>query len=218
MPSASRRVLEIAVVHRVQPAEHHRLRFLVAGQRGGRRVGGVRHRVADVNVGQGADLRHEVSDLSGTQRVARRRRRPELADFENVEFLAAAHQADALALAQRPFHDANVDNRALISVEMAVIDERLERRVGIAGRRRDALDDSAQHLVHADAALAAGAQHVLRIDAEGRFHFGDHFVRPGDGQIDLVQHRHDGQVGFDGEISIGDGLGLHALESVHQAG
>jgi hypothetical protein len=73
-----------------------------------------------------------------------------------------------------------------------------------------------KNVVHADAALAAGAQHVFRVDAKGRLHLGDNVIRPGDGQVDLVEDWHDGQVAFDGEVGVGDGLGLDALEGVHE--
>ena len=59
--------LEVVVVDRVQAAEDHRLRLLVAGQRLGRRVEGVGDGVADVDVGEVLDLGHEVADLAGAE-------------------------------------------------------------------------------------------------------------------------------------------------------
>ena len=79
-----------------------------------------------------------------------------------------------------------------------------------------AVDDRLQHLLDADARLAAGAQHVERIDAEGRLHLGDDDVGPGDRQVDLVEHRHDGQIALHRQIGVGDGLGLHALKRIDE--
>src|SRR4029077_15757552 len=73
--------LELVVVYRVQAAEAHRLRLLVARQGFGRWPQRVRHRVADVNVANGLDLGHEVADLPARQLSARGHRRPELADL-----------------------------------------------------------------------------------------------------------------------------------------
>ena len=47
-------------------------------------------------------------------------------------------------------------------------------------------------------------------------HLGDDLVGPGDRQVDLVEHRHDGQVVLHRQIGVGDGLGLHALEGIDQ--
>ena len=64
--------------------------------------------------------------------------------------------------------------------------------------------------------LAAGAQHLVGLDAEGLLHLGDDLVGPGDRQVDLVEHRHDGQVVLHGQVGVGDGLGLHALEGIDE--
>jgi hypothetical protein len=47
--------------------------------------------------------------------------------------------------ADRAFHHADVDDDALVGVEVAVVDEGLERGVRVAGRGRDALDDGREH-------------------------------------------------------------------------
>ena len=54
------------------------------------------------------------------------------------------------------------------------------------------------------------------LDAEGLFHLGDDVVGPGDRQVDLVEHRHDGQVVLHRQEGVGDGLGLHALEGIDE--
>ena len=75
------------------------------------------------------DLGHEVADLAGRQLVAGGHAGPELAELDDVVLGAAAHQLDLLPFASRPFHDADVDDDALVGVEVAVVDEGLERRV-----------------------------------------------------------------------------------------
>ena len=60
------------------------------------------------------------------------------------------------------------------------------------------------------------AQHVVGIDRQHRLHLGDDLVGPGVLQVDLVEHRHDGQVVLHGQVGVGDGLGLDALEGIDQ--
>ena len=64
--------------------------------------------------------------------------------------------------------------------------------------------------------LAADLEHSSAIDAQGRFHLGDDDVGPGDRHVDLVEHRHDGQIAFHRQVRVGDGLGLHALERIDE--
>src|SRR2546430_13506658 len=47
----------------------------------------------------------------------------------------------------RSFHDADIDDDALVGIEMAVVDQGPERIFGLAGRRRHAGDDRLEHLV-----------------------------------------------------------------------
>jgi hypothetical protein len=128
----------------------------------------------------------------------------------------AAHQADPLALTEHAVHDTDVDDDPLEGVEMAVIDERLERSVRVAGRCRDALDDRPEQLVDTEPGLAADAQHLGARNADGLLHLGDDLVGPGGGEVDLVEDRQDCQVVLHREVGIGDGLGLHALAGIDE--
>ena len=102
-------------------------------------------------------------------------------------------------------------------VVVRVKNHRLKRRLGVARRRRHALDDRDQQFVDSHPGLAAARQHFVRIDPQHRLHFGFDFFRSGMLQVDLVQHRHDRQVVLHRRIGIGHGLGLDPLERIdHQ--
>ncbi len=57
-------------------------------------------------------------------------------------------------------------------------------------------------------------QHGGRVDAQGLLHLRLDDVGAGDSQVDLVQHRDNGQFAFHRQICIGDCLRLHALEGI----
>ncbi len=99
---------------------------------------------------------------------------------------------------------------------MAVVNEGPQRIVRLARRRRHALDDRLEHLLDANRRSCRWRAARRRLDAEGLLHLGHDGVGPGDRQIDLVEHRHDGQVVLHRQIRIGDRLGLHALKRIDQ--
>ena len=81
---------------------------------------------------------------------------------------------------------------------------------------RDAIDDRPEYVGHALARLGADRQDLGRVDAQ-RMHdlFLDLF-RPCRLHVDLVQHRHDGQVVTHGEEGVGHGLSLNSLRRIDQ--
>jgi hypothetical protein len=127
---------------------------------------------------------------------------------------AAAHELDSLPLAKRAFLDAHINHHTLVGVEVAVVHEGLERDGGVAGRRRDTVDDGLDDVIDPKTRLAAGAKDLLGLDAKGAIDLGADIVGPGDGHVDLVQDRDDGEVVLDGEVGVGDGLRLDALGGI----
>ena len=76
-------------------------------------------------------------------------------------------------------------------------------------------DDVLQHRLHIDAHLGGDLRGVQGRQAD---HVLDLLLGPpgvGGGQIDLVDHRADLQVVLQGQVSVGQGLGLHPLGGVH---
>ena len=66
-----------------------------------------------------------------------------------------------------------------------------------------------------DAVFGGNFRGILRFQADDVLNFLLHFLRPGGGQVDLVDDRQYFQPGVRGQEGIGQGLGLHALGSVH---
>ena len=199
---------------RVDAGEDQALGLLVAGQRLPRRAGRRGDRVADLRLAHVLQARGDVADLARAEQRHGDELGPEHAQLQELCLRPRRHQPDPLVSVQGPSGKPDVDHHALVGVVVAVEDERLEWRAWIALGRRDALDDGLQHLGHARALLGRDEQHLLAGDGERVLQLVHHQLRLGRGQVDLVEHRHDGQALAQGEVDVGQGLRLDALGGV----
>lgn len=76
--------------------------------------------------------------------------------------------------------------------------------------------DGLQDLLDADPLLGGAEDGQLRVQVQFPVHLLLDPFDVGGGQIDLVDHRDDGEVVLHGQVEIGHGLGLHPLGGVHQ--
>ena len=88
--------------------------------------------------------------------------------------------------------------------------------VGVAHGVWDAFDDGVEQLGHPLAGLGADAQDVLGGDAEHPLDLGCVAVGLGGGEVDLVQGGDDLEVVLEGQVAVGEGLGLDALGGVDE--
>ena len=87
---------------------------------------------------------------------------------------------------------------------------------GLAGRRRDLLHHGVEQFRHPLPGLGRDAQHVAGGAADDAGQLLRVQVGLGGRQVDLVQHRDQVQVGLEGQVQVGQGLGLDALGRVDQ--
>ena len=113
-----------------------------------------------------------------------------------------------------PSNDTDVTEHAAIVVVDAVEDQGAGRGIGQTSRRRELIAKLANQLIDPFAGLGADQNRILGREAEHLLDFLCHPDRIGAGQVDLVDDRDDLQPDFDGGVSIGDGLGLHALRGI----
>ena len=118
--------------------------------------------------------------------------------------------------AQGAVDDPDGAHHAAVLVVGRVEDERPQRRVGVALRRRDALDDGVEQLGHALARLGRDAQDRLGREAEDALDLERVALRVGGRQVDLVEDGDDLEVVLDGLVAVGQRLGLDALGGVDQ--
>ena len=113
-----------------------------------------------------------------------------------------------------PSIDADERDDAAVLVVGRVEDQRARRRVRVAGRRRNPLDDRVEHRVDALAGLGRDAQHVRRVVADQVGDLGGGTVRVRSRQVDLVHDGDDLEVVLDREIRVRERLRLDPLRGV----
>ena len=206
----------LVALDRVEPGEHHRLRLLEAGQRllRGARCPG--HRVADPRIPDVLHVGDEKADLADAELVDGLRLGCEDAHLLDLVVLPRRHQPHLHARSNRTVHHADQDDDATVGVVPGVEDQRLERAVRIAGRRRQPVDDRLQDLERTAPLLRAGEQRVRRIETDEVLDLHRRLFRAGARQVDLVDDRHDLQVVVDRQVGVGDRLRLDPLRRVHQ--
>ena len=208
---------EISGIDREQAAEHHRNGGTEAGQWRVDRPFFVGDGVADTGVGHFLDRGGEKADLAGTEFIALDALRREHADAVDLVGRIRAHHADVLALLQHAVDHAEQDDDAEIGVVPAVDQQRLERRRGIALRRRQPVHDRLQHLRHVQPGLGRDQDGVGGVEPDHVLDLLLDLVGLGGRQIDLVEHRHDLVVVVDRLVDVGERLRLDALAGVdHQ--
>ena len=207
----------LAALDRIEPGEDHRLAVLEAGKGLGRRPRHLGDRVADLRVGDGLDRREHEADLADAELGRHRRLR--------ARTCRPARSRNSCPFAISRIFMPGRMTPSITRVRMmtprygvvpGVEDQRLERRVRIARRRRQPLDDRLEDLVDADAFLGAGENRVARVEADDLLDLPPRLVRLRARQIDLVDDRDDLEVVLDREVGVGQRLRLDALRRVDE--
>ena len=121
---------------------------------------------------------------------------------------------DLHALAEPAVDDAGEDDDAAVAVEPGVEDEGLEGGIGVALRGREEVDDGLEDGFDVEAGLGGDGDGVIGGEADGLL---DHLLGAldvGGGEIDLVDDGDDLEAVGDGEVGVGEGLGLDALAGI----
>ena len=112
-------------------------------------------------------------------------------------------------------NDPHEHHHALIGIVPGIEEQRPERTLLLASRRRDHAYDRLQNFAGADPLLSACCDGGLSVQPD---HILDLLFRRFDvgvGKIDLVDHRNDLEVMIQRQIGVCQRLGLHALRCVH---
>ncbi len=198
----------------IEVREDHLHGLLVAGQRLVGGVGIIGDGVADGDVGEFFDVGDDIADLAGADLLDGCGIGGKFAEVGNHVRLAGTHEADLLAPGELALKDAHVGNDAAVFVRMAVVDQCGRRPVGLVFRRGQFGDDGLQERIDAFAGFGAEGETFFGGDADDLFDFFDDAVGLGGGQVDLVDDAEDLAAGLDGQVGVGDGLGLDALTGI----
>ena len=158
----------------------------------------------------------EIADLARAERRHWRGLGQPHTDLFGVVRVSQLHVAKTSAAAQHAVEHAHRADHPAVRVVVRVEDQRLERRVGIALGRRDALDDRVEQRLHTFTGLGRDAQRLVGGQAEHLFELGGTTLGLGRGQVDLVEHGHDREVVLEGLVTVRERLGLDALARVHE--
>ncbi len=211
------RVAQVFVIvgqHGKQAREYHGLDGFKSGQRR-RGARGLRDGVAHARVGHLLDVCDHEADVSRDKFLEHHGLGRERAKRFNLVHLIVEAQANLHVLGDSPVHHSHQHHRAAKWIEPGIENQRLQRRVRTARRRRNARHDRFQHGFHAQAALGADQQRVGRGNRQHIFDLLLGLVRLRGGQIDFVDDRNDGEVVLRREKRVGDGLRFDALARVH---
>ena len=151
--------------------------------------------------GRVLEARDHVAHLAHAQLGQRRLQRALAAHVVAQEDVVPGHHLQAVARPDGAVEDAHRGHHAAVGVEVRVEDEGLERGVGIARGRRHQIDDGLEQVVDALARLAAHAHGVVGGDGQVLLDLLAHALGLGRGQVDLVDGRHDVEVGVHGQSS-----------------
>src|SRR5262249_2479698 len=136
-------------------------------------------------------------------------------DFRDFVILPrTGGELDSHAWTQRSVDDADTRNGAAVFVVERIEDQRAQRSVGLAGRRRNAFHDRLEQLVDADPGLRPHEPALVRVGADEIVHFLLATLRLRAGQVDLVQDGDDLESGVEREEEVRERLRLNALRRV----
>ena len=116
----------------------------------------------------------------------------------------------------RAVHDPDRRDHAAVDVVVRVEDQRPQRGVGVAHRRRDLLDDGVEQLGHAVARLARHVEELVGVEAEHLLDLVGDPLGLGGREVDLVEDADDLEVVLERLVAVGQRLGLDPLRRVDQ--
>ena len=175
----------------------------------------IRDGVADAGVRDLLDRSSEKADLAGAELLNVEHLRGEHSDAIDFISRAGPHQADALAFTQHAVDDAQEDDHSEIRIVPAVHQQRLERRIAIAARGRQPVNNAFQHFRYVLSSFRGNENRVRGVEPDHVLDLLLHLVGLGGREVDLVEHRHDFVIVIERLIDVGEGLRFDALRSVH---
>ena len=170
--------------------------------------------VADRRAVDFLDARDDEAHVAGSELARGHRFRCEAAHLVDLVRATGRHDADLVVDLERAVEDANERDDADVVVEPGVDDERLQRRIRIALRLRDAFNESFDQLFDTLARLAGDHERVIGRNADDLFDFLDDARGIGRRQVDLVDDRHHLESELGGGVAIRDALRLDALRGI----
>ncbi len=199
----------------IEAAVDHGLGLFVARQGLGAGPFALRHGVADPGIPDIFDRSGKIADHAGRQFLTGDELAgAEIADLDDLGRGAGRHHFDLHAAADTAVADPAEDDDPLVGIVEGIKDQGLQGGIGVAVGRRDVPDHSLQHVLHADPLLGGDQRGVGGVQADDVLDLLADLLGLRGRQVDLVDDREDVQVVLQGQIDIGQGLGLDPLGRV----
>ena len=180
---------------------------------------GQRERIAHLHLGKVLKTGDQIPYLAQAKLGQRLLSGMTRAHLFGQDDLAAGHELEFLALVHGAVHHAHERHDAAIRIEVAVEDERAQRRIRVALRRGDVVDHGLEQVMDANAGFAASQYRVVGRDGKAVLDLGLDAFGLGAGKIDLVDERDDLKVGVHGHHGVRHRLRLDALGGIdHEHG
>ena len=209
------KVFVVRGVDGIHAGKHHRLHLLKAlnGLLAG--SADVSNRVAHLHLLRILDAADDIAYLARAQFLTRNHLHFQHAHLVGVVLHTRVEEFHLVALANHAVFYLEIGDDATERVEDGVENQCLQRRIGVARGRRDALHHCLQNRLDALTRLSAGAKNLLALASQQFHDFVLHLVGHGRGHVDFVDDGDDFEVVLDGHVEVRDGLRLHALRGVH---
>ena len=158
--------------------------------------------VAGLYEGRVLEARDHVANLTHAKLVKRGLQRALAAHAIAEEGVTERHHAQVVALFDGAVKDAHRGHYAAVLVKVGVQDEGLERCLGIPPWRRDKIDDGLEKVMNPLAGLARDKHCVIGRDGKVLLDLLLNLLGVSGGKVDLVDGRHNVQVGVHGQRGI----------------
>ena len=112
------------------------------------------------------------------------------------------------------FHHAHENNRSAVRIKPGIKNQSLQRILGTAGGRGNAVNDGFEHIIHTKATFRADGKRVVRGNRENVFNLFFYEIDLRGGKINLVDDRKNREVVARSEKCVGNGLRFNTLRSV----
>ena len=209
-------VIVFGAVSRIKAAVHHGGYLLIAGQRGSTGVVPSCHRIADPGIPNVLNAGRDVSYHARAQLFTWYELScPKIPHFHHVFLCPGCHHADGGAFFHRPLHDAAENDDPFIGIIGRIENQGLERRLGVPCGGRYLMDNGFQHILNIDACLGRYMGRVTGIQANHILNLRSHPLRLRAWKVNFINDREHVQVMVQGQIHIGQCLGLYALGCIH---
>ena len=207
--------LELGCIHRVHAREHHRLDLFESGDGRTARAVGVGDGIAHLNLHGAFDARYDIADIAAGDLAGGVQLEFQGAHLFGIVLHAGVEEFHLVARPHRAVHDLEIGDDAAEGVENRVENQRLQGSVRISLRRGNLVHDGVQDGRHALARAGRYLEDLFRRAAQQVAHLIRHHLHLRAFHVDLVQDGNDFQPVIDGQIKVGNGLGLNALRCIH---